>query len=104
VSRLRIHQFVEYDPGTEVAIKPVFTRAAIVCLCYQDMVTRYGFGASCTVDVLTRSAEHYAGPDHPNGMEAYSIRFGIGSRSFVCHGNAYAFVLDHYLISGTDAS
>lgn len=102
IAEERAPQLVEYDPRTEVAVKPVFTRAAIVCLCYQDMVTRSGVGTSCTVDVLTRSAEHYAGPDHPSGMEAYLIRFGIGSRNFIYHVNAYAFVLEHYLISGAD--
>lgn len=87
--------------GSSIMPRIVFTRPAIVALCFADMSQRHEIDESMTVESFPRSFTDFATVDHPGGQETYLIRFRAGRRSFFYHASGTAEITEHYLLAGS---
>ncbi len=80
----------------------VITQGAAATLVASDAILRYGFTDPIKVDVFPRGPPGYNDPSHPNSTISYLVRCQHGQRVFVYHLSANGFVLEHYILTGSE--
>ncbi len=86
-----------------VSINPVLTRMAVVSLCFQHAIDKYGLGGTVAIDTFPRGW-YYGDVHHPQGWESYLVRIVAGSRQFYYQLTGTGLVQQHFLLTDGDVT
>lgn len=103
VQNLRDESISSLPKWEPVKLTPVLTRMALVSLCFQHAVERYGLGGGVAIDTFPRGW-YYGDVEHPQGWENYLIRIVAGERYFYYQVTASGLVQQHFLLTGADVT
>lgn len=86
-----------------ICVNPVLTRMAVVSLCFQHAIEKYGLGGTVAIDTFPRGW-YFGDVKHPQGWESYLVRIVAGGRQFYYQVTGTGLAQQHFLLTDGDVT